>query len=135
MMISESLLSIRKEDLPEVAKAMDSSELSGLVDLLPEKDDKIRYQAFLLLQYRSQLLGDVYPFWETFRTKLNDANSYQRSIGIMLIAENAKWDVENKMVDVIRKNFENDNMDNFILDSLSGGILDKKAIKQIQTFL
>lgn len=135
MMISESLLSIRKEDLPEVAKAMDSSELSGLVYLLSEKDDKIRYQAFLLLQYRSQLLGDVYPFWETFRTKLNDANSYQRSIGIMLIAENAKWDVENKMVDVIRKNFENDNMDNFILDSLSGGILDKKEIKQIQTFL
>lgn len=36
---------------------------------------------------------------------------------------------------VIRKNFENDNMDNFILDSLSGGILDKKAIKQIQTSL
>lgn len=99
MMLSESLLSIRKEDLPEVAKAIDSSELSDLVDLLFEKDDKIRYQAFLLLQYRSQFLGDVYPFWGTFRTKLNDANSYQRSIGIMLIAENAKWDVENKMAD------------------------------------
>lgn len=201
-MLPENLLLMSKEELPEVAKATDSSELLSLVELLSEKDDKIRYQAFLLLQYRSQLLGDVYPFWETFRAKLKDANSYQRSIGIMLIAENVEWDVENKMaaslddcmgllkddkpitirqsiqalgkiaevkpdlcdkianmlmsIDfaeiketmrksvlldilsvlvVIRKNFKNDKMDNFILDSLSGGILDKKAIKQIQTSL
>lgn len=202
MKVSERLLFISKEELPEVAKVIESSELSSLVELLSEKDDKIRYQAFLLLKYRSQFLEDVYPFWDTFRAKLKVANSYQRSIGMMLIAENAKWDVENKMaatlddcrvllqkdkpitirqsiqalgkivaakpdlsdkiadmlisIDVteitetmrastlldilkvlviIRKNFKNDKMDHFIFDSLSGGILDKKSIKQIQTSL
>lgn len=202
MLTLEILLSISREELPEVARTIDSSELPSLVELLSEKDDKIRYQAFLLLQYRSQSLGDVYPFWETFCAKLKDANSYQRSIGIMMIAENAKWDMENKMsaslddceallyddkpitirqsiqalgkvaeakpdlsgkiasmlmsIDmteiketmrksilldilsvlvVIRKTHKDNKIDNYILDSLSGGILDKKSIRQIQTSL
>lgn len=201
-MLPEMLLSIGKDELPETAKTIDNSELSGLVKLLSEKDDKLRYQAFLLLQYRSRLFGDVYPFWETFRAKLKDANSYQRSIGIMMIAENARWDSENKMEDslgdcnsllkddkpitirqsiqalgkvaeakpdlsgkiagmlmsvdiaeiketmrkpilldilnvlvVIRKNLKNDEIDNFIFNSLSGGMLDKKSIKLIHASL
>lgn len=96
MLPFENLMSIDKEQLPEAAKAMNRSDLSDLVELLSEKNDKIRYQAFLLLQYRSQFFHDVYPFWETFRLKLKDSNSYQRSIGIMLLAENARWDTANK---------------------------------------
>jgi hypothetical protein len=100
-MTIESLMSIEKEKLSDVAKNIDGSELPMLVRLLSEKDDKIRYQAFLFLQHRSQLYCDVYPFWETFRSKLRSKNSYQRSIGIMLIAENAKWDSEGKMESAI----------------------------------
>lgn len=85
-MAGERLMSIDKEQLPEAAKSISSSELPGIVELLDEKDDKIRYQALLLLQYRSRLFDDVYPFCEKFRLKLKDKNSYQRSIGIMLIA-------------------------------------------------
>jgi len=106
MIITESLMTIDKDQLPEAAKAIDSSELPQLVDLLSEKDDKVRYQAFLLLQYRSQLFNDVYPFWETFRSKLKSDNSYQRSIGLMLIADNVRWDSENRMDDAINEYLE-----------------------------
>lgn len=53
------------------------------------------------MQSRSIFFDDVYPFWDTFREKLNSDNSYQRSIGLMLIAENAKWDTENRMENTI----------------------------------
>lgn len=97
MITIESLMMIDKDRLPEAAKDMDGFELPWLMDLLSEKNDCIRYQAFLALQYRSRLFNDVYPFWETFRSKLKSDNSYQRSIGLMLIAENARWDSEDRM--------------------------------------
>ncbi len=97
MITADNIMSIDKDQLPEAAKAAQTSDLPVLVDLLSEKNDKIRYQAFLLLTYRSQFFDDVYPFWETFRLKMKSSNSYQRSIGLMLIAENAKWDAENKL--------------------------------------
>lgn len=202
MITIERLMSIDKNDLQEASRALDKSDLQQLVEWLSEKYDKIRYQAFLLLQNRSQLFNDVYPFWDVFRGKLNSDNSYQRSIGLMLIAENAKWDLENRLDDsineylallkdekpitirqciqslgkivpykpklndktadrlislnmadiketmrksilldilnvlaVIRKSQRTDETDNFILNALSGDILDKKAKKQIEAIL
>ncbi|MPM12703.1 hypothetical protein SDC9_59057 [bioreactor metagenome] len=96
-MTIDSLLSIPKDKIAEAAKELDPSELPQLVELLTEKDNKIRYQAFLLLQSRSQISGDVYPFWDIFASKLASDNSYQRSIGAMLMAENAGWDTENRL--------------------------------------
>lgn len=101
MISIENLMSIGKDDLQEASKAIDNSLLPKIVELLCEKDDKIRYQAFLLLQYRSQYLNDVYEFLDTFRHKLKSKNSYERSIGLILIAENAKWDSENKVEGLI----------------------------------
>jgi hypothetical protein len=50
-----------------------------------------------LLQERSLISNDVYPFWDTFQGKLKNENPYQRNIGLKIIADNAKWDVENKL--------------------------------------
>ena len=50
--------------------------------------------------YRSECFDDVYPFWDVFCEKLKSTNSYHRSIGLMLIAHNVRWDKENK-IDVI----------------------------------
>lgn len=99
MITIEKLMAIEKDDLPEASKAIDISDLPQIVQWLSEKDDKIRYQALLLLQYRSRYANDVYPFWDTFRLKLKSDNSYQRSIGVMLMAENAQWDLDNRMDD------------------------------------
>jgi len=106
MITIEELMMIDKVQLPEVAKDIDASELPRLVELLSEKNDQIRYHAFLTLQYRSRLFSDVYPFWETFRSKLKSDNSYQRSIGLMLIAENARWDFENRINGTINEYLE-----------------------------
>lgn len=95
------LMSISKSDLQEASKVLDKKDIPQLIEWLTSKDDSIRYQAFLLLQNRSLFFADVYPYWDDLRNKLNSDNSYQRSIGLMLIAENAKWDTENRTEDTI----------------------------------
>jgi len=199
MITAEKILSIPKSDLQEVAKSLSKDDIEQLVEWLLLKDDNIRYQAFLLLQSRSMFFNDVYPFWDTFSEKLKSENSYQRSIGLMLIAENVRWDVHNRMEDTIdaylallkdekpitvrqciqslgkvslfkpdlnrkitdclisfdlndiketmrkpilldilnallaiRKELKTDEADNFIMNALSGEILDKKSKKQIE---
>lgn len=101
MITIDFLVSIKKDALPETAKALKKADLPRLVELLSEKEDKIRYPSFLLLQHRSQCSNDLYAFWDTFRLKLKSHNSYQRSIGLMMIAENARWDKENKLDNTI----------------------------------
>lgn len=91
------LLSIEKENLVLAAQSLDSNEIAQLVEWLNEKNDKIRFQALQLLQFRSQIADDVYPFCNIFYEKLGSDNSYQRSIGAMLIAENSKWDKEGRI--------------------------------------
>lgn len=96
MSIEELLLSTTYE-LEEKSKIITTDELLQLIELLNEKDNTKRYQAYLLLQYRSAQYDDVYPFWDIFAEKLKSKNSYQRNIGVNLIAENTKWDRENKL--------------------------------------
>lgn len=199
-MTIESMLALDKSDLQAVAQtALHAEDIPQLVDLLSAKDDEIRYRAFLLLQGRAAATSDVYPYWQIFQDKLKSENSYQRSLGLMLMAENAKWDAANKLdaalddylalmqdekpitvrqciqslgkivphkpqlsetiatalmaldlmaiketmrksvlldilhaLLVIRQSFRSDEIESYIQRALSGGILDKKAIKQIE---
>lgn len=85
-------MEIAKPDLQEASKNLCADEIAQLVEWLSLKDDNVRYQAFLLLQNRSRLCGDVYPHWDAFERKLENENSYQRSIGMMLLADNVRWD-------------------------------------------
>ena len=198
----DSIMSISKSDLQEASRALSKEDIPQLIEWLTLKDDSIRYQAFLLLQNRSLFFADVYPYWDTFWNKLKSDNSYQRSIGLVLIADNAKWDSENRMEDtideyltflndekpitirqciqalgkiawakpglsdkiasrlisfdlmavketmrksilldilnvllIIRKGHKTDEIENFILNALSGEILDKKSKKQVEVLL
>lgn len=200
MITIESMMSINKSDLQEVSKTtIYKDDIPQLVEWLSLKDDKIRYQAFLLLQNRSSFVDDVYPYWDIFQSKLKSDNSYQRSIGLMLLAENVKWDTNSKTEDtideyletlndekpitvrqciqalskivpykpnlnekiaaglisfnlmavretmrksilldilnvllIIRKEYKTDEIESYILNALSGGILDKKTKNQIE---
>ena len=201
-MTVEQMMSIGKDDLEQASKQLSGEDLAQLIDRLSLKEDRIRYQAFLLIQNRSKFFDDVYPFWDVFSQKLKSDNSYQRSIGLMLMAENAKWDKENRLerdivdylavlsdekpitvrqciqvlvkiipykpglcvkiadaliaVDlaklpqtmqklilldilnilvVLRKKFQNAEIERFIFDALSGELLDKKSKKQIEALL
>jgi hypothetical protein len=202
MISIEKILSIPKSDLQEVSKVLNKDDIPQLVEWLSLKDNNIRYQAILLLQSRSIFFDDVYPFWDTFRDKLKSENSYQRSIGVMLIAESARWDRENKLDDIMDKYFTilndekpitirqciqslgrivpykahlhmeiahklmsiniteiretmrklilldilsvlsairryktNDDIEGYILHAITGGLLDKKSIKQVESML
>ena len=95
-MNTENLKALTKESTPKAAVNLSASDIAFLVDCLPEKDDKLRYNAFLLLQANARLFPLVYQHWDKLAGRLEDSNSYQRSIGAMLISENVKWDKEAK---------------------------------------
>ncbi len=96
MITFETIQSCEKENLTELIPALNERDIAQLVGWLSEKDDNFRYKCFLLLQERSRSYADVYPYWDGLVEKLNSENSYQRSIGLMLIAENARWDAAGK---------------------------------------
>lgn len=106
MLTQEDLQAIEKSELNRLVFALQPADLDLLVNLLNEKDDNLRYKAFLLLQARSQACADVYAYWNLFVEKLGNENSYQRSLGLMLLAENARWDEKDAFGAVIERYLE-----------------------------
>jgi hypothetical protein len=105
-MNEEKLKGISKTNIAEAAKNLSDVEVNFLIEALSQKDDKLRYNAFLLLQANSQYFPHVYEHWGTLEKKLTDSNSYQRSIGLMLIAENVRWDSEGKFGKILNRYLE-----------------------------
>ena len=101
MLNETDLIELNKEDLPSRAAALTTGEIAWLVGLLAEKNDKIRYGAFLLLNERSLSQADVFEYWDVLAGKLGSENSYQRSLGVMLLAANARWDTVGKTAAVL----------------------------------
>jgi hypothetical protein len=97
------LKTMPKTEIEARSKSLAKAEVDFLVETLSEKDDAIRYNAFLLLQARSRVSSDVYVHWEVLEGKLESDNSYQRSLGVMLLAENVQWDAEGKFSKTIGK--------------------------------
>ncbi len=95
-MLSKELLVEKKDNLTSLAENVDDHQIGLLVDWLKEKDNTIRYAAFLLLQLLSAKSNDVYRYWDIFVSMINNSNSYQRSLGLMLISDNIIWDKENR---------------------------------------
>ncbi|HOJ00072.1 MAG TPA: hypothetical protein PLL88_00520 [Anaerolineaceae bacterium] len=100
MLTREKIESYPKEDLPALALTLTKGDIAQLVPWLSEKADTLRYHCFLLLLARSEQYEDVFPYWDTFVTKLSDPNSYQRNIGLRMIAENVRWDKQGKFNEI-----------------------------------
>jgi hypothetical protein len=90
----EELITIEEGAIAKRAQDLSGEEIRFLVLLLNEKDDKIRYAALRLLKCRSLQNSDVYIYKDVFAEKLASADSYQRNIGVILAAANARWDNE-----------------------------------------
>ena len=103
MIDTEKIMMLEEIDLKEFSEKVEMDHIEELVELLNEKDNKIRYNALKILENRSANFDDVYPFFEIFTAKLTNENSYERNIGLKLIAANAKWDKENKLDSVINE--------------------------------
>jgi hypothetical protein len=80
-MNTDELKALGKNEIPTISKHLDRTDVNFLIQTLYEKDDKVRYNAFLLLQSNSRELPFVYEHWSELENKLENANSYQRSIG------------------------------------------------------
>ena len=97
-MIDAAILSlVTPETAATYAATLEQADIPALVERLASAEDKIRYPAFLLLKERSAICADVYPFWDALDEKLTHENSYQRSIGAMLLSTNAKYDAQGKL--------------------------------------
>jgi hypothetical protein len=99
----EEFKAVAKDQIPSLAKTLTANDIQFLVETLCEKDDKLRYNAFLLLQAYSREQPSMYGYWGVLDKKLDSDNSYQRSIGLMLLAENARWDKDGKFSKTIDK--------------------------------
>lgn len=114
----ETLIS-QKNNLQEFAASLTKEYIKFLVPLLSEKNDEIRYAAFLVLCERSELQPDVYPYWDVFVNKLSDENSYQRTIGVTLIGANIKWDEKKKFARIFQSFMSLCNDEKFVTSRLT----------------
>jgi len=87
-----ALPELKKETIPDAAKYLTREEIAALTMLLGEKNDRVRYPAFLLLCARSEIADDVFPHWDAFCGMLGDDLSYRRGAALRLLALNARWD-------------------------------------------
>ena len=97
MIDSNTMSLVTPENAADHAAVLSDADIPALVEQLASAEDKIRYPAFLLLKERSTIRADVYPFWDVFDAKLNSENSYQRSIGAMLLSANVRHDAQDKL--------------------------------------
>lgn len=75
-------------------------EITNLINGLIDSDDKHAYQCLKLLESESNISSAVYPYFGSFVELLNNGNSYIRTRGILLIAANARWDVDFKIDEI-----------------------------------
>lgn len=101
VMTVAKLLEIDPNTAREASEAVDKNDLPLIVGCLKEKDKILKNKALPLLQNRSLHNADVYPFWNVFREMLKSEDHEQRGAGIILIACNTRWDLENKIDDTI----------------------------------
>lgn len=73
-----------------------NKNIKKYIEDLGSTDDKIRLNALqALLKIIESKVEWVYEVWDQLTEKLDNENSYQRSIGIMLLCNLAKSDVDN----------------------------------------
>jgi hypothetical protein len=77
-------------------------QIDELFRLLESKDGKIRYNALQeLIGITDQPVEWVYDKWYVLENKLSSDNSYQRSIGLMLLANLSKSDTDNRISGIL----------------------------------
>lgn len=82
------------------------SNIQDLINGLTDHDDKKAYECLRKLEERSCQSSIVYPFFDTFVEMLDSDNSYVRTRAFLLITANAKWDIDNRIDEIIQRFLE-----------------------------
>ncbi|WP_373218700.1 SufBD protein [Ruminococcus sp. 5_1_39BFAA] len=70
-------------------------------ELLFDKNNNIAYKALQELQKESEKTNCVYAYMDRLGDMLDNDNSYIRTRGLVLLAYNARWDIDNKIDEII----------------------------------
>ena len=71
--------------------------------LLFDKNNNMAYKALQALQKECEESDKVYCYMDKLADMIDSDNSYIRTRGLTLIAYNAKWDIDNKIDEIIDK--------------------------------
>lgn len=74
-----------------------SERLEELLELLTLQDNSQAYRALKALEEMSAESNCPYSHMDEFVAMMGSSNSYVRTRGLVLIARNAKWDVDGKI--------------------------------------
>lgn len=77
------------------------NEIEEMIQRLYGTNANDAYAALKVLLQISEDKNAVYPYFNEFAEMMESDNSYVRTRGLLLISANAKWDVDNKMDEVI----------------------------------
>jgi hypothetical protein len=92
-----------------------SKDINTLIEMLSLKDDTARFSAFQeLLKITEEKVDWFEEYGIALTQKLTDDNSYQRSIGLMLLCNLAKNDKKQKFNGILKKMMLLVNDDKFI---------------------
>lgn len=70
-------------------------------ELLSDKNNNVAYKALQELQKESEKTNCVYAYMDRLGDMLDSDNSYIRTRGLTLLAYNARWDMDNKIDEII----------------------------------
>lgn len=70
-------------------------------ELLFDKNNNVAYKALQELQKESEKTNCVYAYMDRLGDMLDSDNSYIRTRGLTLLAYNARWDMDNKIDEII----------------------------------
>ena len=70
-------------------------------ELLFDKNNNTAYKALQELQKESEETDCVYAYMDRLGDMLDSNNSYIRTRGLVLLACNARWDIDNKIDEII----------------------------------
>lgn len=70
-------------------------------ELLFDKNNNIAYKALQELQKESEETDCVYAYMDRLGDMLDSDNSYIRTRGLVLLAYNARWDIDHKIDEII----------------------------------
>ena len=94
---------------------MTLKEIDLLFENLASKDDKVRYPSFIKLQeITDSKVKWIYTKWFMLVEKLSSENSYQRTIGLTLLANLCKNDHEQRIANIIDEYLNHFNDEKFI---------------------
>lgn len=75
--------------------------IAEMFEMLFDKNNNTAYKALQELQKESEKTDCVYVYMDRLGDMLDSDNSYIRTRGLVLLACNAKWDIDNKIDEII----------------------------------